>query len=259
MSLNRRKRILISNDDGYHAAGILALYEALRDLGDVTVMAPEQNCSGASNSLTLAKPLTVRQSSNGFYVVNGTPTDCVHLASTGFFDDLPDFVVSGINNGQNMGDDTLYSGTVAAATEGFLSGVPALAFSQVERDWAHVNDAALVARSFVKMFLERDIHVPLLWNINIPNLPLNQIKGVEVTRLGRRHAAEPVHVVVNPRGETQYWIGAAGKVKDGEAGTDFHATSMGRVSVTPLQLDLTGHEALAATAAVLADFQLTTG
>ncbi|TDR33151.1 5'/3'-nucleotidase SurE [Hydromonas duriensis] len=241
-------RILISNDDGYHAPGIEALYDALHDLGDVSVMAPDQNRSGASNSLTLDKPLNVRQASNGFYVVNGgTPTDCVHLASTGFFEHKPDIVVSGINNGQNMGDDTLYSGTVAAAMEGFLSGVPSLAFSQVNRGWTHVDAAAQIARRFVQMFLEKEVRTALLWNINIPNLPLSDLKGIEVTRLGRRHTAENVHVVSNPRGEAQYWIGAAGDVKDGADGTDFHATACGRVSVTPLQIDMTAFSALTET------------
>ncbi|MGL4767361.1 MAG: 5'/3'-nucleotidase SurE [Formosimonas sp.] len=249
-------KILISNDDGYHAAGIEALYDALKDLGDVTVMAPDQNRSGASNSLTLDKPLTVRKASNGFYTVTGTPTDCVHLASTGFFDFKPDIVVSGINNGQNMGDDTLYSGTVAAAMEGYLLGVPSLAFSQVDRDWHHVEAAAQVARAFVQMFLTRNIRTPLLWNINIPNLPLNELQGVAVTRLGKRHVAQPTHVVTNPRGETQYWIGAAGTVKDGSQGTDFYATAHNQVSVTPLQVDLTGFAALDEVAGLLKDFVL---
>ncbi len=238
-------KILISNDDGYHAPGIEALYEALKDLGDVTVMAPDQNRSGASNSLTLDKPLTVRQTNNGFYSVTGTPTDCVHLASTGFFDYKPDIVVSGINNGQNMGDDTLYSGTVAAAMEGFLLGVPSLAFSQVDRGWLHVDAAAQVARALVQMFLANNVKTPLLWNINVPNLPLSELQGIEVTRLGKRHVAQDVHIVANPRGETQYWIGAAGAVKDGAPGTDFHATAQNKVSITPLQIDLTGFEAIA--------------
>ena len=240
-------RILISNDDGYHAPGIEALYHALKDLGEVTVMAPDQNRSGASNSLTLDRPLNVRQTDNGFYTVNGTPTDCVHLASTGFFEHRPDIVVSGINNGQNMGDDTLYSGTVAAAMEGFLSGVPSLAFSQVDRGWGEVEAAAQVARQFVRMFLEKNIRTALLWNINIPNLPLAELKGFEVTRLGRRHTAQNVHVMSNHRGEAHYWIGAAGAVKDGADGTDFHATAQGRVSVTPLQVDLTGYASMADT------------
>lgn len=248
-------KILISNDDGYHAPGLIALYEALKDLGDVTVMAPDQNKSGASNSLTLDKPLTVRQTERGFYTVNGTPTDCVHLASTGFFDHKPDIVVSGINNGQNMGDDTLYSGTVAAAMEGYLLGVPSLAFSQVNREWAYVDAAVQVARTFVQMFLNQKIVTPLLWNINVPNLPLSQLKGVEVTRLGKRHVAQNVHVVSNPRGETQYWIGAAGAVRDGDKGTDFYATDSGYVSVTPLQVDMTGFDVLSSVRDLLSGFE----
>lgn len=238
------KRILISNDDGYHAPGIEALYDALKDLGEVTVMAPDKNCSGASNSLTLHSPLSVRQASNGFYTVNGTPTDCVHLASTGFFEDKPDIVVSGINNGQNMGDDTLYSGTVAAAMEGFLAGVPSIALSQVDRGWAHIDSAAQIARRLVKLILAKNMTAPLLWNVNIPNLPLEKLKGVQVTRLGRRHTAKDVHAMTNHRGEVHYWIGAAGDVRDGAAGTDFHATLEGFVSITPLQVDLTAHNLL---------------
>ena len=249
-------KILISNDDGYHAAGIEALYDALKDLGDVTVMAPDQNRSGASNSLTLDKPLTVRQTSNGFYSVTGTPTDCVHLASTGFFDYKPDIVVSGINNGQNMGDDTLYSGTVAAAMEGYLLGVPSLAFSQVERGWANVDAAAQVARKLVQLFLKQEVRTPSLWNINIPNLPLNELQGFEVTRLGKRHVAQNVHAMVNHRGETHYWIGAAGDVKDGAIGTDFHATAQNKVSITPLQIDLTAFDERAGVSAMLKDFEV---
>ena len=233
-------RILVSNDDGYHAPGIEALYEAIKDLGDVVVVAPDQNRSGASNSLTLSHPLSVRQTSNGFYSVTGTPTDCVHLAATGLFEVKPDIVVSGINNGQNMGDDTLYSGTVAAAMEGFMLGVPSIAFSQVERGWAHIEDAAQVARVIVQQVLAMNVRRAMLWNVNIPNLPLSELNRLEVTRLGRRHWAQDLHQVQNPRGETMYWIGAAGKVKDGESGTDFHAVANGVVSLTPLQVDMTG-------------------
>ena len=254
-------RILVSNDDGYHAPGVEALYEAVKDLGDVVVMAPEQNCSGASNSLTLGRPVGVRQSSNGFNSVSGTPTDCVHLAATGFFDVKPDIVISGINNGQNMGDDTLYSGTVAAAMEGLMLGVPSIAFSQVERGWAHIEDAAQVARAIVQLVLAKNLHglrQAFLWNVNIPNLPFAQLQanGVEITRLGRRHAAQDLHRFENPRGETMYWIGAAGAVKDGDAGTDFHAVSHGKTSITPLQIDLTGYEQLQGVSGLLADLTL---
>ena len=254
-------RILVSNDDGYHAPGIEALYEAVKDLGDVVVMAPEQNCSGASNSLTLGRPVGVRQSSNGFYSVSGTPTDCVHLAATGFFDVKPDIVISGINNGQNMGDDTLYSGTVAAAMEGLMLGVPSIAFSQVERGWAHVEDAAQVARAIVQLVLAKNLHglrQAFLWNVNIPNLPFSQLQanGVAITRLGRRHAAQDLHRFENPRGETMYWIGAAGAVKDGDEGTDFYAVEHGQTSITPLQMDLTGYTQLQGVSGLLSDLTL---
>ena len=254
-------RILVSNDDGYHAPGIEALYEAVKDLGDVVVMAPEQNCSGASNSLTLGRPVGVRQSSNGFYSVSGTPTDCVHLAATGFFDVKPDIVISGINNGQNMGDDTLYSGTVAAAMEGLMLGVPSIAFSQVERGWAHIEDAAQVARAIVQLVLAKNLHglrQAFLWNVNIPNLPFSQLQGNggALTRLGRRHAAQDLHRFENPRGETMYWIGAAGAVKDGDEGTDFYAVEHGQTSITPLQIDLTGYKQLQGVSGLLADLTL---
>ena len=254
-------RILVSNDDGYHAPGIEALYEAVKDLGDVVVMAPEQNCSGASNSLTLGRPVGVRQSSNGFYSVSGTPTDCVHLAATGFFDVKPDIVISGINNGQNMGDDTLYSGTVAAAMEGLMLGVPSIAFSQVERGWAHIEDAAQVARAIVQLVLAKNLHglrQAFLWNVNIPNLPFSQLQahGVAITRLGRRHAAQNLHRFENPRGETMYWIGAAGAVRDGDEGTDFYAVEHGQTSITPLQMDLTGYTQLQGVSGLLSDLTL---
>ena len=253
-------RILVCNDDGYHAPGIEALYAAVADLGDVVVMAPEQNCSGASNSLTLARPIGVRRSSNGFYSVSGTPTDCVHLAATGFLDVKPDIVISGINNGQNMGDDTLYSGTVAAAMEGFMLGVPSIAFSQVERGWAHIEDAAQVARSIVKFVLAKNLHglrQAMLWNVNIPNLPFTQLQanGAQVTRLGRRHWAQSLHQVDNPRGETMYWIGASGEVKDGDEGTDFHAVQEGLTSITPLQIDLTGYDQLSGVSGLLSELK----
>lgn len=232
-------RILLSNDDGYQAPGLAALYEALAPLGDITVVAPEQNCSGASNSLTLQRPLSVFQASNGFRFINGTPTDCVHIALTGLLDEHPDIVVSGINNGQNMGEDTLYSGTVAAATEGFMFGIPSFAFSQVNKGWAHLDSAARIAREVVQRYLEQPLQAPLLLNVNIPNLPYGEIKGSRATRLGKRHQSQPVIKQQNPRGEDIYWIGAAGDARDFSEGTDFHAVAHDYVSVTPLQLDLT--------------------
>lgn len=238
--------ILLSNDDGYQAPGIVALYEALKDLGHVEVVAPEQNNSAKSNALTLHSPLYVHQASNGFRYVNGTPADCVHIALTGLLGYKPDLVVSGINNGANMGDDTIYSGTVGAAMEGYLFGIPAIAFSQVEKGWAHLDDAAAVAKRLVQQLLAQHTlqSAPWLLNVNIPNLPSEKLKPLRVTRLGRRHAAERVITQTSPRGETMYWIGSAGAAKDDSDGTDFHATFEGHVSVTPLHVDLTEHVSL---------------
>ena len=232
-------RILVSNDDGYLAPGLAALAQAMSAFGAVTVVAPEQNHSGASNSLTLSRPLTVQRAQSGFFYVNGTPTDCVHIALTGLLDAMPDIVVSGINSGQNMGDDTIYSGTVAAAMEGYLFGVPSFAFSLVERGPEHVHDAAHWAAQIVRRYLEAPLPAPFLLNVNLPNLPRDQVKGAQVTRLGKRHHSEPVVRAQNPRGETIYWVGAAGTARDAGPGTDFHATAEGWVSVTPLQIDLT--------------------
>jgi 5'-nucleotidase len=238
--------ILISNDDGYQAPGIVALYEALKDLGHVEVVAPEQNNSAKSNALTLHSPLYVHQASNGFRYVNGTPADCVHIALTGLLGYKPDLVVSGINNGANMGDDTIYSGTVGAAMEGYLFGIPAIAFSQVEKGWAHLDAAAQSARALVQQLMaQQQMQAPAwLLNVNIPNQPFDNIKPLRVTRLGRRHAAERVITQTSPRGETMYWIGSAGAAKDDSDGTDFHATFEGHLSVTPLHVDLTEHMAV---------------
>ena len=238
-------RILLSNDDGYFSPGIALLAERLAALGEVTVVAPERDRSGASNSLTLDRPLTVRRAPNGFYSVNGTPTDCVHLAVTGLLDFLPDMVVSGINHGANMGDDTIYSGTVAAATEGFLLGIPSLAVSLASKTGDHFETAAAIAVELVERFKRAPLTQPVLLNVNVPSVPLSELSGVEVTRLGRRHKAEPVVKVQTPRGESAYWIGAAGDAQDAGPGTDFHAVENRRVSVTPLQVDLTFHGQLA--------------
>ena len=234
-------RILVSNDDGYFSPGIALLAEHLAALGEVTVVAPERDRSGASNSLTLDRPLTVRKSANGFLFVNGTPTDCVHLAVTGLLDFLPDMVVSGINLGANMGDDTIYSGTVAAATEGFLLGIPSIAVSLASREAKHLETAAGVARQLVERFGRAPFGSPVLLNVNVPDVPPQGLGPIEVTRLGRRHKAEPVDKTRTPRGETAYWIGAAGAAADAGPGTDFHAVASNRVSVTPLQVDLTLH------------------
>ena len=232
-------RILVSNDDGYFAPGIAALAEALGVYGQVTVVAPERDRSGASNSLTLDRPLSLRKVENGFNYVNGTPTDCVHLAVTGMLDHLPDIVVAGINHGANMGDDTLYSGTVAAATEGYLLGVPAIAISLVSKQASDFSAAARVASDLVQRFVHRPFRRPVLLNVNVPDLPYDALNGMRVTRLGKRHKAEPVIRGLTPRNETVYWVGAAGAAADAGEGTDFHAVSQGYVSVTPLQIDLT--------------------
>ena len=239
-------RILIANDDGYLAPGLAALVKACEGLGELDVVAPEQNASGTSNSLTLGRPLTVHTAANGFLYVNGTPSDCVHLALTGVLPQRPDLVVSGINNGANMGDDTLYSGTVAAAMEGFLFGIPAIAFSQVAKGWGELDAAARVARSVIEQVLrEPPKSGPWLLNVNIPNRADADRLPRAVTRLGRRHASEPLIRQTSPRGETMYWICPAGDAREAGPGTDFHATANGQVSVTPLQVDLTDHAALA--------------
>ena len=239
-------KILISNDDGYQAPGIVALHAALKDIAEVEVIAPEHNNSAKSNALTLAAPLYVHEAHNGFRYVTGTPADCVHIALKGLLDYRPDLVVSGINNGANMGDDTIYSGTVGAAMEAYLFGVPAIAFSQIQKGWAHIDSAAQVARRLVQQ-IEREGMLkgePWLLNVNVPNLPLEELKPVKVCRLGRRHAAERVITQDSPRGETMYWIAGAGGAKDSSEGTDFHATAAGHVALTPLQIDLTDHARL---------------
>jgi len=237
-------RILLSNDDGYFSPGLACLAEAISAIAEVVVVAPERDRSGASNSLTLDRPLKLRRAANGFYYVNGTPTDCVHLAVTGMLDTQPDMVISGINSGANMGDDTIYSGTVAAATEGFLLGIPSIAVSLAGRELAHYATAARVVTDLVRRF-EKNIHTqPWLLNVNVPDIPHELLQGMEITRLGKRHKAEPVVKATNPHGETVYWVGAPGKAQDAGEGTDFHAVANQRVSVTPLQIDLTQYSQL---------------
>lgn len=231
-------RILLSNDDGYFAPGLAILARTLAELGSITVVAPERDHSGASNSLTLDRPLTVRESANGFRFVNGTPTDCVHLAVTGLLEHLPDMIVSGINLGANMGDDTIYSGTVAAATEGYLLGIPSLAISLTSKAGQHYETAAQVARDLVERFKRLPLGEPVLLNVNVPDIPYAALRGIEVTRLGKRHKAEPVIKATTPRNQTVYWVGAAGSAQDAGPGTDFHAVAADRVSLTPLQMDL---------------------
>jgi len=241
-------RILICNDDGYLAPGLAALVQAVHGLGHVEVIAPEQNASGTSNALTLNRPLQVfaaGPAQPGTRFVNGTPSDCVHVALTGLLGYRPDLVLSGINQGANMGDDTLYSGTVAAAMEGYLFGVPAIAFSQTEKGWAHLDAAGRVVRSLVQQLLAQGLPPqPFLLNVNIPNCADADALPRQVTRLGRRHASEPVIRQTNPRGDPIYWIGPAGDAREAGAGTDFHATANGCVSITPLQVDLTDHARL---------------
>lgn len=232
-------RILLCNDDGYFAPGLDHLARALSDVAEITVVAPERDRSGASNSLTLDRPLSLKHAANGYYYVNGTPTDCVHLAVTGMLGTLPDMVVSGINNGPNMGDDTIYSGTVAAATEGFLLGVPSMAVSLCSRTGEHFGTAARVARDLVVRLLEQSLSEPVLLNVNVPDRPYEQLRGLSVTRLGKRHKAEPVVRTLSPRQETVFWIGAAGAAQDAGEGTDFFAVEHDEVSITPLQIDLT--------------------
>jgi 5'-nucleotidase len=254
-------RILIANDDGYLAPGLAALVKACEGLGEIDVIAPEQNASGTSNALTLTRPLSVFEARGehvkGFRVVNGTPSDCVHVALTGLLGHKPDLVLSGINNGANMGDDTLYSGTVAAAMEGFLFGVPAIAFSQARHGWLEIEAAAAAARSIIEQVLAANPlgapgAQPWLLNVNIPNRSDAINLPRVVTRLGRRHASEPVIRQTSPRGEAIYWIGPAGDARECGEGTDFHAVAQGCVSITPLQVDLTDHARSAAWAACLA-------
>lgn len=234
----------MSNDDGYRAPGLAALADAMAQLGAVTVVAPERNRSGASNSLTLDHPLRVQVGDNGYSYVDGTPTDCVHLAITGLLEREPDLVVSGINAGANLGDDVLYSGTVAAAMEGRFLGLPAIAVSLTGEEPRHYATAAEVAKRLVTRLGSWPLPADTILNVNVPDLPWAELDGFEATRLGHRHKAEPVIRAEDPRGRTVYWVGASGAEEDAGPGTDFHALRHGRVSVTPLQVDLTRYTAL---------------
>ncbi|MEJ2454393.1 MAG: 5'/3'-nucleotidase SurE [Candidatus Thiodiazotropha sp.] len=237
-------KILLSNDDGYQAPGLQSLADALSTLAEIVVVAPDQDRSGASNSLTLVNPLRARTMENGFIRVDGTPTDCVHLAITGLLEDEPDLVVSGINAGPNMGDDVLYSGTVAAATEGRFLGLPAIAISMNSHDPEHIETGARVALELVQRLIRSPLTENVILNVNVPDLPYAELRGFRSTRLGHRHKAEPVVKTTDPRGKTIYWVGPAGAEQDAGPGTDFHAVREGYVSVTPLQVDLTRHSAL---------------
>ncbi|OOE90272.1 5'/3'-nucleotidase SurE [Salinivibrio sharmensis] len=235
-------RILISNDDGYHAQGIQTLTEALSTIADVVVAAPDRNCSGASNSLTLENPLRVRELGPQRYAVQGTPTDSVHLALRQLVPWEPDFVITGINHGANLGDDVLYSGTVAAATEGFFLGAPAIAVSLCGRQ--HFETAAHVVKQFLAKNQRHAAPSHRLININVPDVPIDSLEGWKVTRLGARHHAEDVIKQSDPRGKPIYWVGAPGQTQDAGPGTDFHAIAAQYVSITPLQVDLTAHDTL---------------
>ncbi|HUY84208.1 MAG TPA: 5'/3'-nucleotidase SurE [Steroidobacteraceae bacterium] len=242
-------KILLSNDDGYRADGLAALRAAMRPLGAVTVVAPDRNRSGASNSLTLDLPLRVWRHEADTYYVNGTPTDCVHLAISGYFDYEHDLVVSGVNEGANLGDDVLYSGTVAAAMEGRFLGLAAIAVSLCVESGSPRNygAAARLAASLVGRLAKRPLSGSVILNVNVPDLPDGEMRGIRVTRLGNRHRSEPVVRAQDPRGRDLYWVGGAGAGQDAGPGTDFHAIAAGYASVTPLQIDLTRHAALADT------------
>lgn len=236
---------LLSNDDGYQATGLRALVKAIQSIGEVSVVAPDRDRSCASNSLTLKAPLYVQKDPQGFYYVNGTPTDCVHIAITGLLDNEPDMVLSGINAGSNLGDDILYSGTVAAAMEGRFLGSPAVSFSLARHAPKHFDDAAKIALKIVNMLIEhKSLAQDLLLNVNIPDLPYEEIKGIQITRLGSRHKSEPVQPAFDPKGQTVYWVGPVGSVQDAGEGTDFFALRNGYVSITPLHIDLTHYQSI---------------
>jgi 5'-nucleotidase len=240
-------KILISNDDGVYAEGLSALAESLRTIATIDIVAPDRNRSGASNSLTLSHPVRVKTLSNNAISVEGTPTDCVHLAITGLLTYRPDMVVSGINEGANLGDDILYSGTVAAAIEGRSLGLPAIAFSLAEKSHNqtehHYATAAAVALRLIQHLIAHPLPASTILNVNIPNIPLEELQGFEITRLGTRHLAEPTIPQLDPRGHKVYWVGPAGAEQDAGPGTDFHAINTNHVSITPLQVDLTHYQA----------------
>ncbi len=236
--------ILITNDDGYTATGINVLTEELAKVADVSVVAPDRNKSGASNSLTLERPLRVKSLQNNHYHVDGTPTDCVHLALSGLLESLPDMVVSGINAGANLGDDVLYSGTVAAAMEGRYLGLPAIAVS-LAGPARHFDSAAQITRRVVERLVLQPLPDDTLLNVNVPDLPLEQITSIQATRLGFRHKSEPMIQQSDPYGRPLYWVGPPGEAQDAAEGTDFYALEQGIASVTPMQIDLTRHHGIA--------------
>ena len=241
-------RILLSNDDGYQAPGLVCLATALAEVADVTVVAPDRNRSGASNSLTLESPIRAHVADNGYTFVDGTPTDCVHLAITGLLEQEPDMVIAGINAGSNMGDDVLYSGTVAAAMEGRFLGLPAIAVSLAGslagEEFQHFDTAARFAVSLLERLQNEPLPVDTILNVNVPDIAWDKLEGVEATRLGRRHKSEPVVKMRDPRGKDIYWVGPVGAEQDAGPGTDFHAVRHNRISITPLNVDLTRYTAI---------------
>lgn len=250
-------KILLSNDDGFLAPGLKVLAKVLGEIAEITVVAPDRNRSGASNSLTLDNPLRAITADNGFISVNGTPTDCVHLAVTGLLTEMPDMVVSGINEGSNLSDDVLYSGTVAAATEGRFLGLPSIAVSLAGPHCQHYETAAYVAKILVQRLKNDRPPADTILNVNVPDLPLSEIRGFQVTRLGTRHIAEPTVKGMDPRGRKIYWVGQPGLEQDAGPGTDFHAVKMGYVSITPLQLDLTHYKVFEQLAGWVSSIEIT--
>ncbi len=246
-------RLLLSNDDGYQAPGLSALFHALQDEGEIHVVAPERDRSGASNSLTLTRPLRCRKAPNGFYYVDGTPTDCVHIAITGLLETDPDMVLSGINSGANLGDDVIYSGTVAAAMEGRFLGYPAIAISLVGHAGKNFATAGKVARQLLTRIPENALPADTILNVNVPDVPFDELKGFESTRLGHRHKAEPVIKSADPLGRPIYWVGPPGAEADAGPGTDFYAIRQEKVSITPLHVDLTRYQAIDSVANLIKD------
>ncbi|WP_286262493.1 5'/3'-nucleotidase SurE [Thalassotalea atypica] len=237
-------KILLSNDDGVHAQGIKILYQELVKFAEVIVVAPDRNCSGASNSLTLLNPLRAHKLDSGFYSVNGTPTDSVHLGISQLMSSAPDLVVAGINNGANLGDDTLYSGTVAAAAEGRHMGLPAVAVSLVGKEESHYQTAAVIAANIIKRLDQHPLAADQIINLNVPDIPLSEVQGIEVTRLGHRHKAETMKKTTDPWGRDIFWYGSLGQELDCGTGTDFNAVSRNFASVTPLTVDMTAHQSM---------------
>jgi 5'-nucleotidase len=235
-------KFLLSNDDGYQAPGINELAHTLSTIGEVVIVAPEENKSASSSSLTLKNPLTITEYKENIYFINGTPTDCVHIALSGFLKFKPDMVISGINDGPNMGDDTIYSGTVAAAMEGYLLDIPSLAISMSQYDPKHYSTAGQVVIDLIPKI--KNLQQSILLNINVPDIPYNELNGTEITRLGKRHKAEPIIHHPNQNDKLMYWVGAAGEPNDGGPGTDFFAIKNEKVSISPIISDLTNFNKL---------------